>query len=505
MSKWLDFSNNANKFKQTYFNGFIDINYGNIYLRNDQYLNMYDLSNNLNFSINSNNISVYDGVSKYYDISNSQLIYISDLSANAQSQINHLNSQTQYIQSDTSNSNTILSLNGSNQTANLYGNLHVANYMAVGKTVTDMSYVLDVSGLIRCTNLYFNLDLSNQNMVNQTDTYGITVKPLLNVDGKLIVNLDTSLNSYLYVNNDVSMNSNMYVAGNSILTGNVIMNSRLGIGISNPVCPLDVGIGPIMTSNGTSDTYFNSSTTSTNIHVADIGYTSNYSILARGSILSAGSVVATNSITFSDSRIKTNIININSSSAIEMLRKIQPKQFTYKDKLYHGALPNYGFIAQDVEDVIKYAVGKITKYIPNIFELCQINNGNIITLQNTTTQQFMLEEADKKTILKLYDEKNNEIITTIERIIDEKRFEISTRLDITTVFVYGQEITDFRVVDKDIIYTIATAALKEFDKELQENKDEMKTMKQTIQELNELVGIQQKQIETILSYMQVKL
>ena len=157
-----------------------------------------------------------------------------------------------------------------------------------------------------------------------------------------------------------------------------------------------------------------------------------------------------------------------------MLRKIQPKQFTYKDQLCHGSLPNYGFIAQDVESVINYAVGKITKYIPNIFELCQIDNGNIITLQNTTTQQFI--DTDKKTTLKLYDENNNEIITTIERIIDEKRFEISTKLNIKTVFVYGQEITDFRVVDKDVIYTIATAALKEFDKELQENKEEMKTM-----------------------------
>ena len=493
MSKWLDFSNNANKFKQSYFNGFIDINYGNICLRNSQYLNMYDSSNNLNFSVNSKNINVYDGVSQYYNVNTSQLIYICDLSASAQSQINSLVNSTKYIQSDSSNSNTVLNLNSSG-TANLYGNLNVAKYMSIGKTVADPSYVLDVSGLIRCTNIYFNTDVSSQ-----TQTYGINIAPLLNVNGKLIVNSDTSLNAYLYVNNDASLNSNLYVGGNSLLQGNVIMGSRLGVGVSNPVCMLDVGVGSVISSNGTSNNYFNSTTTITN---SGTGISSNYSILSRGSILSAGSIVATNSITFSDYRIKTNIKDINSTSAIEILRKIQPKQFTYKDQLYHGSLPNYGFIAQDVENVIKYAVGKITKYIPNIFELCQVKNGNIIMLQNTTTKQFTIDEnKDNKTVVKLYDENNCEIITSICKIIDDKSFQISTKLDIKTVFVYGQEITDFRVVDKDIIFTIATAALKEFDKELQENKEEMKTMKQTIQDLNDIVSVQQKQIDTILSHV----
>ena len=35
MAQWFDFSNNSNKFRQTYVQGFVDISGGGIYLRND--------------------------------------------------------------------------------------------------------------------------------------------------------------------------------------------------------------------------------------------------------------------------------------------------------------------------------------------------------------------------------------------------------------------------------------------------------------------------------------
>jgi len=452
MSRWLDLSNNSNKLDQTYFKGFIDVNYGNIYLRNGNAINIYDTSNNLNFSINSQKMSVSDGVN-LYDISNSNLTYIRDLCSNVQSQINNLVNTTTYIQSDSSNSNTVLQLSktnsgGQQKTANIYGklivqydaslnsNLYVAKNITVGKQSAS-SYALDVSGDIHCVNL--------------------------NTDG--------------------------YV----------------GIGITNPQFPLDVAMGPVTSSNGTANVYFNYSTSTTDLSSSSpAGYSSNYSILSRGSVLTGGSVVATNSVTFSDCRIKTNIIDIDRTNAIEILRKIQPKQFSYKDKLYHGALPNYGFIAQDVETVMKYAVGKITKYIPNVFELCKVLNGNTIMLQNTSTKDFIKsEETSTPLSLKLFDEKNNEIITKIENIVDDKQFSVSTFINSKNIFVYGQEITDFRVVDKDAIFTIATAALKEFDSELEKTKNEVAAMKEMMQEMKNVIALQQRQIETFLSGSQM--
>ena len=106
--------------------------------------------------------------------------------------------------------------------------------------------------------------------------------------------------------------------------------------------------------------------------------------------------------------------------------------------------------------------------------------------------------------MKLFDKNNTEIITTIENIIDDKRFNISNNLDNEKVFVYGQEVNDFRLLNNDLIFTITTASLKKFDKDLEITKDEMQTMKdeiksmkENIKDLKNIIMAQQKQIEKL--------
>ena len=60
-------------------------------------------------------------------------------------------------------------------------------------------------------------------------------------------------------------------------------------------------------------------------------------------------------------------------------------------------------------------------------------------------------------------------------IIDGKNFTIEEDISdkITAenkIFVYGQEVTDFNFVRKDTIWTVATAALQEVDRQLQAEK-----------------------------------
>lgn len=99
MSQWLDFTENTNRITQSYFNGFVDVSGGGVYIRSDNSLNFYDMSNLTvpRMSIKSDTMRVYDGVSTYYDISNTQLIYIKDVSSNVQSQINAINNTISQI------------------------------------------------------------------------------------------------------------------------------------------------------------------------------------------------------------------------------------------------------------------------------------------------------------------------------------------------------------------------------------------------------------------------
>jgi hypothetical protein len=97
MTTWLSNSATSNKLKQTYVKGFIDVS-GDIIIRNNNELNFYDNNTSTkNFSINSEEISVYDGISAYNDISNVKLVYIKDLSENVQTKLTEFSSKLKDI------------------------------------------------------------------------------------------------------------------------------------------------------------------------------------------------------------------------------------------------------------------------------------------------------------------------------------------------------------------------------------------------------------------------
>ena len=194
------------------------------------------------------------------------------------------------------------------------------------------------------------------------------------------------------------------------------------------------------------------------------------------SIYSAGYVIAAGFGAYSDKRIKTNIQDINDGEALSKLRLLQPKTFQYIDKTHYGSKPVYGFIAQEVGEIIDYSVTTARDYIPNIFDKASVTDGNVIQLQNTSTSLFVQDVSNNPIKIKTYDISNNEILTTIVSIIDDKTFEISDELDMKEIFVYGQEVLDFNSLEKNAIFTITTAAVQQIDREFQEAKQTIQTL-----------------------------
>ena len=101
MSEWLDASSSSNKLKQSYFQNFIDVS-GVVSLRNNNNLNLYNNESTPEFSINSQEIRIRDN-NIYYDISNSKLQYIKDLTENVHDRLEDLISRTQHISDDSTN------------------------------------------------------------------------------------------------------------------------------------------------------------------------------------------------------------------------------------------------------------------------------------------------------------------------------------------------------------------------------------------------------------------
>jgi hypothetical protein len=79
----------------------------------------------------------------------------------------------------------------------------------------------------------------------------------------------------------------------------------------------------------------------------------------------------------------------------------------------------YGFIAQQIREVIPEAVSIQKSYIPNIMLLADYND-NIITLTSIPTN-IIIKQNDK---IKCYDKHDKDVLVDVEEVIDDRRFRI---------------------------------------------------------------------------------
>ena len=86
----------------------------------------------------------------------------------------------------------------------------------------------------------------------------------------------------------------------------------------------------------------------------------------------------------SDERIKKDIIDINDMSALETLRLIKPKKYKYKNQKSVDQFV-FGFIAQEINEILPNAISIQTDYIPTHQEsavISAINNENKTSILN---------------------------------------------------------------------------------------------------------------------------
>lgn len=270
----------------------------------------------------------------------------------------------------------------------------------------------------------------------------------------------------------------------------ITAGGRVGIGINSPNSNtmLHVKAGNKL-NFGASGFYFTDTTTI--ISFGGGGFDNNSSILANGGISSDTGFFA-----FSDLRIKTDIQDVNDDSALRKLRELKPKTYGYKDVIDKGIETVYGFIAQEVGEIIPKSVQITQESIPNIYQLVTVGNDNktICFYQGFNTQHL---DSSSNT-LKILDKEANEHFVIIEEIIDASCIRVDTNLselmgDVddsgnivegNKVFVYGQRVDDFNFLKKDAIWTLATAALQEVDRQLQAEKAKTATLESQVATLH---------------------
>jgi hypothetical protein len=206
------------------------------------------------------------------------------------------------------------------------------------------------------------------------------------------------------------------------------------------------------------------------------------SIYANSHIVTGGYIMsAEGSIGSSDERIKKNIVDADDAECLETLRLLKPKKYQYKDVVKRGEEPVWGFIAQEVRDTLPYATELTQEVLPNIYELANVSSSNVITFTNFNTADL---DSNATTLIRTkgidgedHDIHLAEVIDTHTIRVEEDLTEWIGSVDETgnvvagnQLFVYGQEVDDFVYLKKESIFTVATAALQEVDRQLQAEK-----------------------------------
>jgi hypothetical protein len=181
----------------------------------------------------------------------------------------------------------------------------------------------------------------------------------------------------------------------------------------------------------------------------------------------------------SDVRIKEDIQDIDDDNALQSILSIEPKTYKYVDKLEKGDKRVYGFIAQQIREVIPEAVSIQTSYIPNIYLVADYNS-NVITLPSQPTK-VVIKVDDK---IKCYDKDNKELLVEVVEVIDDLTFRIK---DIeyydTKIFVYGTFVDDFHTLDKTYIFTLNVCATQELHRRIEAQSLLIKSQDDRIKDL----------------------
>ena len=283
MSQWFDQSNNANKLRQSYVKGFLDISGGGVYIRSDNSFNLYTTSDGVTpaFGMDATNYRVKGKghetdplAPAYTDVSMNKLAYLHDLSDNVQDQIDGVLDRMKYIYSDASENQTVLQLNGTDQNNKeliVWGNIvpGVAETFNLGSAEKPFDSIFLKNNTIFFDNLQdtdptgamsFNTDTgrldisyngtSGSTVIAYNNKLGLNIadptNPTADLDlsGTFKVNGsntsvfvetgDVSLNNRLYVGGDASLNSTLYVQGATTLnsTLSVTQDATLSAGLT---------------------------------------------------------------------------------------------------------------------------------------------------------------------------------------------------------------------------------------------------------------------------------
>ena len=222
-----------------------------------------------------------------------------------------------------------------------------------------------------------------------------------------------------------------------------------------------------------------------------------------------GRVIGKEFNAISDQRIKTNIRAVDTSHVLTVVNQLRPSSFNF----IHKNTYKTGFIAQEVEAVIPEAVMKDAHYIPNIYVMATIrpqsdvSNAFVIVLDPSAVAHsdasVNILPVDGSGNLQLMNHTGKNIDVVLTHVSpDQTTLYVQGDLEETdihegTIFVYGQEVYDFRTIADSVINAYSIGAIQELSKQLTATQAELQDARQQIATL-------QHQLAAVLQHLQLQ-
>jgi hypothetical protein len=271
----------------------------------------------------------------------------------------------------------------------------------------------------------------------------------------------------------------------------VTASGYVGIGTYEPSFPLQVsgyntygrsdGLSYFMYSPNVTSVRADFSGTATNSQWWDGYYINRVSIYTSNIVWSDFGFVAS-----SDMRIKSNIIQADTSIALSKILQLPLMKYNYIDYISDGTSQVYGMIAQTVKQVLPEAVTLQTNVIPSIYKLASnvvLNNNNIIISVSIDSSSELKVGGNVELIIEnMKDKYKTKVIsfTTSELVVARWEDFDETK----KVFVYGAQIDDFHTVDKHYLGILCMGGIQELSKKNDILTQQVATL---IQQMNKLL------------------
>jgi hypothetical protein len=268
----------------------------------------------------------------------------------------------------------------------------------------------------------------------------------------------------------------------------ILSNGYFGIGTTNPQAPLEVNGAtsstPMSSTSVNYSTITPSGGTSANHNGGLNGVNGAVAIIAHGDVIAQGTITVASTVSTSDRRIKDIRGLSNGAEDLATLNSIEITDYTMKDKFRWGNTPFKKVIAQQVEQVYPQAVTWEKDFLPNIYSFAnkveKTDRGYLMTLDkclpaSLNTGNIRLEVQSK-----------GRVVANLVEAPGEDQLLLKTETDLTKgeVFVYGQEVSDFRTVDYDAISMLNVSATQELARRIKALEDENACLKEENRALN---------------------